>query len=83
MDSETEKHLAVLNLDFSKAFDKVCHERLHEKLASLGVGGNFSSYFTPILQTGDNLYRLTQLCHPYKQFLVVYRKVQCWDHFCF
>ena len=41
MDSETEKHLAVLYLDFSKAFDKVCHERLHEKLARLGVGGNF------------------------------------------
>ena len=33
--------MAVLYLDFSKAFDKVCHERLHKKLARLGVGGNF------------------------------------------
>ena len=41
MDSETEKHLAVLYLDFSKAFDKVCHERLLENLARRGVGGNF------------------------------------------
>ena len=41
MDSETEKHLAVLYLDFSEAFNKVCHERLDEKLARLGVGGNF------------------------------------------
>ena len=41
MDSETGKHLAVFHLDFSKAFDNVCLERLHEKLARLGVGGNF------------------------------------------
>ena len=33
--------MAVLYLDFSKVFDKVCHERLQEKLARLGVGGNF------------------------------------------
>ena len=49
MDSETEKHLAVLYLDFSKAFDKVCNERLLENLARRGVGGNFlkllHSYF--------------------------------------
>ena len=41
MDSETGKHLAVFHLDFSKAFDNVCLERLHKKLARLGVGGNF------------------------------------------
>ena len=41
MDSETEKYLAVLYLDFSKAFDKICLESLHEKLARLVVGGNF------------------------------------------
>ena len=41
MHSETGKHLAVRYLDFSKAFNKVCHERVHEKLARLCVGGNF------------------------------------------
>ena len=40
-DSETGKNLAVLYLDFSKPFDKVCHKRLPKKLARHGVGGNF------------------------------------------
>ena len=63
MDSETEKHLAVLYLDFSKAFDKICHERLHEKLACLDVGGHFLKLLHSYL-TGDNSYGLTQLGHP-------------------
>ena len=41
MVSETENLLAVLIFDFFKAFNKVCHERFHEKLARLGVRGNF------------------------------------------
>ena len=41
IDSETGKHLAVLYLDFSKAFNKVYHEGLYESLARLGVGGIF------------------------------------------
>ena len=61
---DLEKHLAVLYLDFSKAFDKVCHGRLQEKLARLGVGGNFLKLLHSYLQTGDNSYRLTQLGHP-------------------
>ena len=41
MESEAEKHLSLLYPDFFEAFDKICHERLHEKLARLGAGGNF------------------------------------------
>ena len=31
MTSETEKHLAVLYLDFSKAYNQVCHKTFHKE----------------------------------------------------
>ena len=42
-----------------------------KSLLVLVLEETFLSYFTPISQTGDNLYRLTHLGHPLKQFLVV------------
>jgi len=38
-DLENGQNVYVLYLDMSKAFDKVCHTRLLEKLARAGIGG--------------------------------------------
>ena len=52
-----------LVLDFSKPFDKVCHEKLHKSLLVMVLEETFLNYFTPILQTSDNSYRLKLLGH--------------------
>ena len=42
--------LATLYMDFEKAFDKVCHEKLNAKLRAIGIAGGaqtlLESYFT-------------------------------------
>ena len=42
------KNLLTLYLDFEKAFDKPCHQKLLEKVRALGIGGSalrlFESY---------------------------------------
>lgn len=38
------KPFDLLYLDFSKAFDKVCHKRLLVKLAAIGIGGKLLTW---------------------------------------
>ena len=82
MDSATEKHLAVVYLDFSKAFDKVCHERFFEKLARLGTGGNFLKLLHFYLTNRRHFVQINTARSSLKAVSSVYRMVQCWDHFC-
>ena len=40
LESENFSYLNIFYIDFEKAFDKVTHELLIQKLAALGIGGN-------------------------------------------
>ncbi len=62
-DSNIQSDIAVL--DFSKAFDKVPHQRLMDKLGLYGIDGEISSWITAFLSgrtqrvMGNNQVRLT------------------------
>ena len=51
------KNIRTLYLDFEKAFNKVCHQKLLEKVRALGIGGNamrlFQSYLFNRKQAGN------------------------------
>ena len=48
-DLENGHNVDVLYLDMSKAFDKVCHTRLLEKLARAGIGGKLLAWLESFL----------------------------------
>ena len=69
-------------LDLSKAFDTIDHKILLDKLHYYGIRDNSLKLFESYLDNRtqyvciDNIFRL----HP--PYIMVYHKVQYWDHFC-
>ena len=47
----------TIYLDFAKAFDRVPHQRLHEKLESYGVTGNILNWIKAFLSRRSQVVR--------------------------
>ena len=72
------KAVDLIYLDFQKAFDKVTHERLLIKVASLGIRGNFQQWICSWLSGRGQCVCIGQACYEtHCQSLQVYLKVVC------
>ena len=65
---DTGGQVDILYLDMSKAFDRINHKRLMEKLANSGIGGNLLNWFRSYLT--DRRQRVTVLGVTSKQLPV-------------
>lgn len=66
----------IVYLDFSKAFDRVPHKRLFIKIKNHGIGGTVLKWIESWISV-----RQQKVCVNGVQLLVVFLRVQCWDHY--
>ena len=75
----------VVFLDFSKASDKVLHQRLLLKVASLGIGGKLFDWIRNWLLNRTQRVCINGIVSIWKLVLsgIAYHKGRSWDHYCF
>jgi len=72
----------VADIDFSKAFDSVCHSKLIRKLEVFGIGGKLLFWIKDYLADRTQAVKVANKLSSFCSVCSGVPKAACWGHFC-
>jgi len=72
----------VAYIDFSKAFDSVCHSKFIRKLKMFGISGKLLFWIKDYLADRTQAGKVGNKLSSFSMCAAGYPKAACWGHFC-